>query len=77
MPICSGGTSEAIFNDIDNIFSSLNIPWNNCIGFTSDSCNVMVGKSNSVLARVKQRNPKVFSVGCICHLARLGVHKME
>ena len=59
------------YSIIDNIFSSLNIPWSNCIGFASGNCNVIVGKSNSVLTRVKQRNPNVFSVGCLCQLANL------
>ena len=46
MPLCSGGTSEAIFNDIDNVLTNLKIPWTNCIGFASDNCNVMVRKTN-------------------------------
>ena len=71
MPVCSGGTSEAIFNDIDNVFTNLKIPWTNCIGFARDKCNVIVGKINSVLTKVKQKNPDVFSIGCICHLANL------
>ena len=71
MPVCSGRTSQAIFNDIDNVFTNLKIPWTNYIGFASDNCNVMVGKTNSVLTRVKQKNPDVFSIGCICHLANL------
>ncbi|KAL3877950.1 hypothetical protein ACJMK2_035591 [Sinanodonta woodiana] len=71
MPISRGETSEAIFNDIDAIFTSLNIPWSNCIGFASDNSNVMVGKKNSVITRIQQRNPNIFSIGCICHLAIL------
>ena len=69
MPVSSGGTSEAIY--IDNVFTNLKILSTNCIGFASDNCNVMVGKTNSVLTRVKQKNPDVFSIGSICHLANL------
>ena len=29
----------------------------------------MIGKRNSVLSRVHDMQPKVFSQGCVCHLA--------
>ena len=41
------------------------------MGKCSDTANVMVGKRNSVLSRVKQKQPGVFSLGCLCHLANL------
>ena len=44
-----------------------NIPWKN----VSNSANVMVGKRNSVLSRVINQQPDVFSMGCVCHLAAL------
>lgn len=54
-------------------FSKLEINWNNCVGFASDNCNTMVGSRNSVLSRVRDKQPNVFSLGCICHLADLCV----
>ena len=36
-----------------------------------DSASVMVGRRNSVLSRVIQQQPEVFSLGCVCHLAAL------
>ena len=53
------------------LYSKLEIPWRNCIGFASDNCNVMIGSKNSVLTRVWERQPNVFNIGCICHLADL------
>lgn len=50
---------------------SRSIPWQNVIGFASDSASVMVGRENSVLSRVKERQPDVFSLGCMCHLVAL------
>ena len=29
----------------------------------------MVGAHNSVLSRLREKQPKVFSLGCLCHLA--------
>lgn len=33
----------------------------------------MVGKHNSVLSRVKEKQPHVYSQGCVCHLANLAL----
>ena len=55
------------------VFSEHNIPWNNLIGFASDNCNVVRGANNSVLSHLKEKNNKVFSIGCICHLVNLCV----
>lgn len=41
------------------------------MGFASDTANVMVGLHNSVLSRVRAKQPQVFSLGCLCHLANL------
>ena len=32
---------------------------------------VMVGAHNSVLSRIRDKQPKVFSLGCLCNLANL------
>ena len=32
---------------------------------------MMIGKHNSVLCRVKEKQPGVFSQVCVCHLANL------
>ena len=41
------------------------------MGFASDNCNIVIGARNSLLSRVCERQPKIFSLGCICHLADL------
>jgi hypothetical protein len=35
----------------------------------------MIGKNNSVLSRVKEANPNVYDLGCVCHLANICVQK--
>lgn len=71
MPICNIATGETLFNAIDAELRTHDIPWGNVVGFCSDSASVMVGKRNSVLSRVKEVSPNVFSLGCVCHLANL------
>ena len=69
--MCNIATGETIFNALADVLERRHIPWKNLIGFASDSASVMVGKRNSVLSRVISKQPNVFSMGCVCHLAAL------
>ena len=71
MPVCNIGTAEMLFQHIDSALATNGVSWSNVVGLESDTTNAMVGKRNSVLSRVKTKQPKVFSLGCVCHLANL------
>lgn len=71
MPICNAGDAASLFELLDSVLERQAIPWCNVVGFESDTANVMIGKHNSVLSRVKTKQPRVFSQGCVCHLANL------
>ena len=71
MPVCNIATREKLFDQIDKSLSDRHIPWTNVVGFKSDTVNVMIGRHNSVLSRVKAKQPNVFSQGCTCLLANL------
>ena len=43
----------------------------NMVAFASDNCSVMKGCHNSVLSRIKEVQPNVLDIRCICHLANL------
>jgi len=45
----------------------------NLIAFLSDNCSVMKGRPNSVLSQIRNVQPEVLDVGCICHLAKISV----
>ena len=47
------------------------IPWQNVVSFMSDNCSVMKGSRNSVITRIREKNPHIFDMGCVCHLANL------
>ncbi|KAK0134331.1 hypothetical protein N1851_030092 [Merluccius polli] len=53
------------------------LEWSNCIGFSSDNCNVMIGKNNSVLSRVKAQAPHIYSVGCPSHLVNISKRRED
>ena len=71
MPVCNIATGQSLFTAIEQEFDSCKIPWDNMIGFASDTASVMVGKHNSVLSRLLGKQPKLFSLGCLCHLGAL------
>lgn len=71
MPVCNIATGETMFEVISEELDSRSIPWDHLIGYASDTASVMVGKHNSVLSRILQKRPKVFSLGFVCHLAAL------
>ncbi|XP_060074370.1 zinc finger protein 862-like [Ylistrum balloti] len=37
----------------------------------SDNCSVMTGRHNSVISRIREVQPDIFDLGCVCHLANL------
>ena len=70
-PVCNIATGETLFQALSMALEDRCIPWKSVIGYASDSASVMVGRRNSVLSRVIQQQPEVFSLGCVCHLAAL------
>ena len=43
--INSGSTAEKMFDTCDSVIKSFSLDWNNCITYSSDNTNSMVGKS--------------------------------
>ncbi|XP_072397957.1 zinc finger protein 862-like [Diabrotica undecimpunctata] len=60
--------AEDLYKEVTNFFNKKKIPYQrNLIGFASDGANVMVGKHNSVVSRLKADVPNVYVIKCICH----------
>ena len=71
LPVCNVATAEALFQCLAHEIESRSIPWSNVVGYASDTASVMVGVHTSVLSRIRCKQPKIFSLGCLCHLAAL------
>ena len=71
--INSCSTAEQMFETCDTVIKSFSLDWSNCVSYSSDNTNSMIGKRNSVLKRITnvQGNQKTFDVGCPYHLAPL------
>lgn len=64
----SRADSQTLYDVIVDLFNSNNIPYkNNLIGFAADGANVMMGKQNSLMTRLKNDVPHLCVVKCICH----------
>ena len=64
-------SAEAIFQGISEFLSANNLPIENCIGLATDGCNVMCGRSNSVITKFKVINTNFIHIKCICHSLQL------
>lgn len=45
------------------------------IGFAADNASVMMGDRGGVQAKLKEKNPNIFTLGCICHSMALCASK--
>lgn len=68
-------TGEGIFSVINSELSSLAIPWENCISFSSDNAYTMIGANKGVAKFVKDRHSSVYVSGCSCHLIHICAQK--
>lgn len=62
------GKAACIFEKINEVLVSNNIPWTNCLAFSLDNTSVNLGKHNSIKTRVTEKNPETFFMGCPCHI---------
>lgn len=68
-------TANSIFNQFKKSLDNNQIPITNIIGIASDGTNVMTGKNNSFVSRLKSEVPDVIFLKCICHSLALVASK--
>jgi hypothetical protein len=66
-------TAQDIFEAIKDVLVKYGLKFSNLVAFASDTCNVMKGVRNGVIAKNKQEQPKVLDIHCICHVVSLCV----
>ena len=73
MPVVNIGTASNLFVAVQKSLADKGLDFSNIIAFMSDNTNVMKGMCSGVQKLVKDKNPHIPDVGCICHLADLVV----
>ena len=63
----SAPNAEAISTTVLEIFSKEGVPSGKISGLSTDEVAVMVGKHAGVGARLKETNPTLLLIHCICH----------
>ncbi|XP_060874828.1 uncharacterized protein LOC132948405 [Metopolophium dirhodum] len=68
-------TANSIFNQFKKSLDDKQIPIPNIIGIASDGANVIKGKNNSFVFRLKFEVPNFILMKCICHSSALVASK--
>ena len=66
-------SAESIFTALKTALEAHQLPFSNLMSFTSDTCNVMKGKKNGVIAKLRTLQPRIIDIDCVCHLVSLCV----
>ena len=71
--INSGLTAQQMYDVCNKVREAFSLDWDNCVTYSSDNTNSMIGQRNSLLQKIRsaQGDQKIFNVGCPCHLEHL------
>ena len=61
-------TADGIFTKLDTALTKHSLQWSSCVGLSADNINVNVGKRDSIVTRVLERNKSAYFIGCPCQL---------
>ena len=75
LPPLTGETAEQLFNLLCNELKANDLDLSKCVGFAADTTNVMFGSHNSIVSRLRERNPNLILVKCVCHSISLAVSR--
>ena len=67
MPVVNIGTAQNLFSALKLSLSNKGFDFSNVVAFMSDTTNVMKGARSRVQKLIKNDNPHLYDVGCICH----------
>ncbi len=71
MPIVNIGTASNIFSALKASLEKYGLDFSKAMAFMSDTANVMKGCRSGIQKLIKNENPSLYDIRCICHLADL------
>ena len=60
-----------LFECLDFHITQAGLSYEKLIGWNSDGASVMLGRRNSVVSRLKAKQPNLYVIHCICHVSHL------
>ena len=66
-------SAQGVFVGLKQTLSRYQIAPSNMLSFTPDTCNVMKGARNVVIAKLRELQPSLVDINCICHSLNLCV----
>lgn len=67
----SDASSSGLFLHLKAFLDDVGLDLANCVGVGTDGASVMCGKHNSLFTRMKEVNPRLVLVKCLCHSLHL------
>ena len=67
----SSGTAETIFSKTEWVIDYLEVPWENCVGFSLDN----TGIRNSIKSPIIAKNEACYIMDCLCHNIHNAAHQ--
>ena len=76
VPVCTGrATGENIYNLINDVITSRNIPYKFMLSIGSDNAPVMTGSKKGVYGFLVKQHKEIYLSGCPCHFINLAAEK--
>ena len=64
-------TASKNVKNLKNSLEKYGLGFSNAVAITIDTTNVMKGEVSGVQRHIRNYNPSLYEVGCICHLPNL------
>ena len=71
----SSGTAETIFSKTESAIDYLEVPCENCVGFSLDNTSPNMQIRNSIKSRIIAKNEACYITGCPCHIIHNTAHE--
>ena len=71
LPTANDSRASAIFAIVDECLVSRGLKYEHLISFNSDTSNTMKGQRNGIMRYLRDMQPNVIDLECICHLENL------
>uniref|UniRef100_H3AVF6 HAT C-terminal dimerisation domain-containing protein n=1 Tax=Latimeria chalumnae TaxID=7897 RepID=H3AVF6_LATCH len=69
--VVNSATDENLFKALEDAFEANNIKWENVTRLGADGAANMIGKNNSLMSRIKEKQPHLHTLHCVCHVSHI------